>query len=141
MSEDFESPETALQRPKIKKKPSKLQEYTVMRLEEDEWLFAIVRTTREHERYTLIPTEREVAEGRKIPSYERIIYIISPFVNHLDGTDEPSCNCPHWMTQKTRCVHLRKFFSINPELDPGEKPKPKPPKVPTIADQESQSNK
>lgn len=91
-----------------------------MRLPEDEGLFAIVRKIREHERYTFDPTEKEVAAGEKIPSYTRMIYLISPFINHLDESPMPSCNCKHWMTQKTRCVHLRKFFELNPHLDPGE---------------------
>jgi hypothetical protein len=114
-----ENPEhNPLARPKRKKHPNKTSEYTVLRLPEDGGIFAVVRKAREHERYTLEPTDREREEGTKIPYYDRVIYLVTPFQNHLDGSPGPSCNCPHWMTKRTGCVHIQKFFEVYPELDP-----------------------
>lgn len=110
-----------------------------MRLPEDPGLFAVVRKAKEHERYTFQPTKQEIEAEKKIPAYNRIIHLISPYINHLDGTEEPSCNCIHWMTKKTRCVHLKKFFELNPHLDPGEKPKKKIP-LPEIPEKKKEQD-
>lgn len=107
-----------LVRPKRKKTPSSTKDYILMRLPEDDELFAVVKTTRDHEKYTLLPTDKERELGIKIPVYERTIQLISPYYNHLTGEEGESCTCLHWTTQKTRCVHLKKFFELNPHLDP-----------------------
>ena len=103
-----------LERPKRKKKANRTSEYTVLRLPEDGGIFAVARKAREHERYTLEPTKEERATMSKIPCYGRVIYLVTPFQNHLDGGPGPSCNCTHWVTKKTDCVHIRAFYEAYP---------------------------
>jgi len=97
-----------------KKPKHTTDDYTVLSVPEDPTRFAVVRRTDPEERFLV------GNPSHPCPLYQRVIYLISPFVNYETGEPGESCSCLHWITRKTRCIHLRKFYELNPHLDKGE---------------------
>lgn len=98
----------------MRKRQHKSEHYLLLSLPENDYLFAVERKTHGPEKFVAAdPKGRELG-----PVYEGMAYIISPYINHLTGRAGESCTCVSWLTRQKRCVHLKKFFEMNPQEDP-----------------------
>lgn len=116
----------------VAKRKHKTKDYLLLSLPENPYIFAVSRLSEEEEKkpvYVKIPLKKrgqteEQEIFQKTPDfYQGVTYLISPYYNHHTGDKTPSCNCVFWRVTKKDCIHLKKFYELNPDFKkPEEKP-------------------
>jgi hypothetical protein len=94
------------------------KDYLLLRLPENPCIFAVTRLTDKSEKAPVFAAHTEGSPE----VYQGMTYLISPFYNYITGDKTPACNCRYWRVTKKRCIHLKKFFELNPHLDPETNP-------------------
>lgn len=98
----------------MKRKTFKTEDYILLAISENQWLFAVQRRAEGSERFV-----KSDPKGKELgPIYSGLTYLISPFLNYETGRLGESCTCLSWRTRHKRCVHLKKFYEMNPQLVP-----------------------
>jgi hypothetical protein len=96
----------------MRRKTYKTEDYILLSVPENPDLFAVQRKAEGKERFVKAdPTGEELG-----PVYEGVTYLVSPFTNYETGRDGESCTCLSWRTRHRRCIHLKKFYEMNPAL-------------------------
>ena len=96
------------------KKIHDITEYALRALPENPKIFAVERKTFHREKFAKAdPNGKELGEV-----YDSVIHIVSPYYNYYTGENSESCSCLSWRTRRKRCIHLKKFFAMNPQEDP-----------------------
>jgi len=101
----------------MRRKVHSTDDYILLSLPENPRIFAVERKAHGQERF--VKKDPEGAELGIV--YQSMLHIISPYYNYYTGEATESCSCLSWRTRRTRCVHLRKFFEMNPQEDPRNK--------------------
>jgi hypothetical protein len=102
-----------------------LEEYALLSLPENPKLFAVERKAIGSEQFV-----KKDPNGEELGAvYHSVIHFVSPFYNYYTGEPTESCTCISWRSRQERCIHLRKFYEMNPDLEPKEIPKKTPKEV------------
>lgn len=96
----------------MRRKTYKTEDYIVLGVPENPDLFAVQRRAEGKERFV-----KADPEGKLLgPVYEGITYLVSPYTNYETGRAGESCTCLSWRTRHRRCIHIKKFYEMNPRL-------------------------
>ena len=96
------------------KKTHNTQEYLLLAFPENSLLFGVARLAEGSEQF--LTKDPEGKEHGAV--YDSILHVISPFINPLTNQPGEWCSCLQWKTRKNRCIHLKKFFELNPQSQP-----------------------
>ena len=102
----------------MRKHRHNIDDYILLALPENPFLFGVERETRPEERKVKKDPKKEVGEY-----YDSVMHLISPYVNYYTGEPTESCTCLSWRVRQKRCVHLKAFYRRNPDLDKEDKSK------------------
>jgi hypothetical protein len=92
------------------KKTHNTQEYLLLAFPENTLLFGVARLAEGSEKF--LAKDPDGKEHGAV--YDSILHVVSPFINPLTNQPGEWCSCLQWKTRKNRCVHLKKFFELNP---------------------------
>lgn len=94
------------------KKLKNIEDYIIVEIPENPYVFGIQRQAIDNERFVKQDPEKNIGEV-----YDSIMHIVSPYVNYYTGEKTESCSCLSWRTRKQRCIHLKAFYKRNPHMD------------------------
>jgi hypothetical protein len=101
---------------RIPKYKHRTEDYVLLSIPENQWLFAVIRKTHPEEK----PTALDAKKPNPKETYQEVTHLVSPFWDYHQNKPGESCSCLSWRTRGLRCIHLRKFYEKNPGLEPPE---------------------
>jgi hypothetical protein len=96
----------------MKRKRHTIDDYILLEIPENPYLFGVERETRPEEKYVKKDPLQEIGSY-----YESVLHLVSPYLNYYTNEPTESCTCLSWRTRQKRCVHLKAFYKRNPHLD------------------------
>jgi hypothetical protein len=96
----------------VRKPKHKVEEYIILGIPENPYLFGIEREATPEEKRVAKDPHNEVGDY-----YESVLHLVSPYINYYTKEKTESCTCLSWRTRQKRCVHLKAFYKRNPHLD------------------------
>lgn len=93
------------------KKARKSEEYVVLLIPENPYLFGVERRCEGGEKF--LTGDKEGIYG---VHYTGICHLVSPFWDFEDNCEGESCTCLYWRTRRRQCIHLKKFYELNAHL-------------------------
>jgi hypothetical protein len=87
-------------------------DYLLLEIPENQDLFGVQRKAVGPEQYL----SGDIKNKHLGVVYTTITYLVSPFFNYDTQRPGESCTCLAWRQRHRRCIHLKKFYELNPEV-------------------------